>query len=78
MYDLFKYICTDDHILNKSKPEKFYILIALAISDNQNILNNQRSIVQAKTNILVQLKKNIISRRDHNQNKAKPKFVRLE
>lgn len=60
------------------KPEKFYILIALAISDNQNVLNNQRSIIQAKTDILVQLKKNIISRRDHNQNKAKPKFVRLE
>lgn len=34
MYDLFKYICTDDHILNKSKPEKFYILKALVISDN--------------------------------------------
>lgn len=34
MYDLFKYICTDYPILNKSKPKKFYILIALAISDN--------------------------------------------
>lgn len=60
MYDLFKYICTDYHILNKSKPE-FYILIALAISDNQNVLNNQRSIIQAKTNILVQLKKKTLS-----------------
>lgn len=36
----------------------FYILMALLISDNQKVLHNQRSIIQAETNILDQFKKN--------------------
>ena len=46
-----------NHILSKWKPIKFYILMAILISDNQKVLNNQRSIIQAKTNILDQFLK---------------------
>lgn len=44
--------------------------MALLISDNQKVPNNQRSIIQAKNDVLDQFLKKIMSGHEYGQNKA--------